>query len=941
MKLKKQKKESKNHTKSYHIAALVLCLLSASCLGQTEFSLWLNPNDVYSYTVDMLFSIAPQFKTNYTLTSKTPGFHVNNYKELIFDDLRQTPEPSSPKSALKGQEIQGEDQSDLRQARNLLLSCSKVRWLLEGLSASANCRSSIRLLSTDQTKNTVTYSKAAFPLIVSGVPQDALDYQVNIFLAQYHYSVIAAPHSNINGPTYDHMSIIAGTVNQGRQVSVSFSVKDLLGEVYSGYPRISSVSDDDKQYLISLVYAESFPPFQKNTKSATKGFLSVYYFVNKTPKRALYSQVLDFTKFANLADLVYISRVDISKAPAKTQEDGENLQQKKKVTADLQAFITYYTKQGFLSAQNCLFSVDLGSFAITYGQCTPLGGTADLGLAPGSRLQVFNSQYSGTFAMAFNHTTSGIALCKMNTAPTKYSVGPCTGTIRTLHPIAPPGSGWLIPGEFIPTTTININTEEQLIFQFDLKETNYGNSVYLAHQINATELLAGSTSSTFEILNNRGAKGLISGPGFAYILFKGEYSLFGIDKSRAMIDVTPRDIPDDYTRKKAGMLDFVGGDHGQHQGAAIYVKVIANNSVGVAGVDIPNLSTYYNSKSQLPVGRRNFKGNNLDFVFHGMTGLSAKIVNWGAQNRDLVVPISLLATKISQFDMLSSEFGIVVHKNAGGVSIVYGVLCTPSTPPATVEYSCQYTSQKWTLRNAKGAVKYRYVSKDNAHPGVVFFDVYTGKNPQITNIDPVFFSQDGKTVTSGALTLNIPPTSLQYIYFVVNGPRYAGIGYGNQDYVMISNSNPNAYPRNNNIQVFNTTDMELNAFTSKTAPYFTIDYKAVGISSTNQFCPRQIRTCAHDDRFLEIINNCGTGDVRILKMFMYGQLNPTTGPGIKLFLRQRPYTNPIQLGQPAPRFASFSDDVQFCPSGNEFHIWDPSNGKIYSKSTNDDNSIHD
>ena len=167
---------------------LVLSLLSTSCLGQKEFTLWLNPQDVYSYTYDQLFQTTASAKDSFTLTSLSQGFHINYYKILFFGDLVQTPTtPTSPASSLSSStnsspSNKAQDQTSLVTLNNpvQLLSCNRVRWLTAE-SASTCCGSSIRTLTLDTTKKSITYSSTGFPLIVGTDAKHLTDYQTVIF----------------------------------------------------------------------------------------------------------------------------------------------------------------------------------------------------------------------------------------------------------------------------------------------------------------------------------------------------------------------------------------------------------------------------------------------------------------------------------------------------------------------------------------------------------------------------------------------------------------------------------------------------------------------------------------------------------------------------------------------------------------------------------------
>ena len=200
---------------------LALCLLATSSVVQGQVQLWLNPDDIYSFTYDQLFTVDSKVGDDFTITTGTAGFHVNYYKELFFGDLVQTPAPPKQLASLTQAPKTGP------------LSCNRVKWLSD-TTAAAYCKPSIRVLTMDTSKKSITYSSFQFPL----VPKDSLnkylrDYQAVIFVGpQRYYKVVAT--KTAASVTNDEVTIFAGTVNKGRQTSLTLNATKLLGKTFTG-----------------------------------------------------------------------------------------------------------------------------------------------------------------------------------------------------------------------------------------------------------------------------------------------------------------------------------------------------------------------------------------------------------------------------------------------------------------------------------------------------------------------------------------------------------------------------------------------------------------------------------------------------------------------------------------------------------------------------------
>lgn len=111
----------------------------------------------------------------------------------------------------------------------------------------------------------------------------------------------------------------------------------------------------------------------------------------------------------------------------------------------------------------------------------------------------------------------------------------------------------------------------------------------------------------------------------------------------------------------------------------------------------------------------------------------------------------------------------------------------------------------------------------------------------------------------------------------------------------------------------------------------------IGLPVDSLFCPVAVTTCSHDDRFTEITNSCGSGDNRILKFFFTG-FNPS-GPtvispsDIKQQVRMDRLFNGVNLMK--------SFDLEFCPSGDEFTIFNKGFGIVYGVNTGGSPNFHD
>lgn len=449
-------------------------------------------------------------------------------------------------------------------------------------------------------------------------------------------------------------------------------------------------------------------------------------------------------------------------------------------------------------------------------------------------------------------------------------------------------------------------------FQFSLINKDTKKSVVNVHSIKIGQ----NGKVNFLATSDRGPDSFIVLTSGNYVLFKSDaYSLYQEATSfkEARLQVSARDLTDFTTKATITVTP-----EGETKKKTVVIEVNKMNSVykGQVIQHVGDVTGYVDYKTNMGYSRRNFVGNDLRFTFMDTTvksmlkkskSLGEKTFGFTSLNFDEQERIFLEKETgdLAQLDMLSDTFGLAVFKE-NNKDTVKGVSCERQS---ALSYSCSFTGQAYEIT---GNYRFKYSSLMLTSPGAIFFDEKLDEETSTLTVQTVFFSTDTLTVTKAPI-FKIEGTSKypHHIFYMLNGGKVKP-----DSYILVSLANT--------IPIFKADASDFSKLS--VSPYKTLTHAEYKLDK-GTFCPKSMLVCSHNDMFFEVANDCGFGDVRILK----GLLKPDGTVAVK----PSPTINRPDLGQ------GDKDITQtFCPSGDEFHIWNSETKKIYSTGTGPDNSIH-
>ena len=352
---------------------------------------------------------------------------------------------------------------------------------------------------------------------------------------------------------------------------------------------------------------------------------------------------------------------------------------------------------------------------------------------------------------------------------------------------------------------------------------------------------------------------------------------------------------------------------------------------------------YYSTPGFYQIPRKLLPGNNLSFSTsaldqNGAVDPSIQIVSEVSetQNFDFKrLPENVKMVSVFFRDIRNAL--VLVEDNTTQAQSVYLAI---SDIQADSNLSKSTKSTLNIVKNSKTTIhgelsEFVYASQNPTSPGFIFFDL-TNEGTYVTLLSSNMhvFQEKSKNDFIGKRDLDIfenqifisseKKEGIKHIFAAINGDQSKN--QQNDLYIYFSRgvSPLNVYIAPN----FDLKKMDVSNPN-------TLLGSQVGLDSDESiFCPVAVVTCPHDDRFTEITNSCGKGDDRILKFYFMGFKSGENTPN--LTIKQQVLIDRTFFGT-SPES---SYNLQFCPSGDEFTVFNPSTGQAYGTSTQKGSSVH-
>lgn len=280
--------------------------------------------------------------------------------------------------------------------------------------------------------------------------------------------------------------------------------------------------------------------------------------------------------------------------------------------------------------------------------------------------------------------------------------------------------------------------------------------------------------------------------------------------------------------------------------------------------------------------------------------------------------------------LVRRDFGVALLEISGGKRVISGI---GNCKKLDTSYQCQIQkSDKWIqLQGAPSQLQdWVFASKDPRKPGTFVFEV--GQ----TGTDVHFIP---KQLDQSSSSINIPGQTLGNVDYI-----FAAIG-GDQKLTESSvNFSPDVYlfflsQTEHTIKVFIGADFDITKINVNQPGELTCEQIGAR-DDTSVFCPIHIVTCAHDDRFYEVTNSCGEGDNRIIKFYFPGFDTSSYPYQHSVSTRQQIVLDNFVFYSQKHTVQETINNILFCPTGDEFWVYNTVVKKYYSKPTYNSNSIH-
>ena len=910
------------------VVALILILssflprpsLSSSPGSAVDMSLFLNPKDVFSVEVAEVF---PEFNPETEeIVLESPALFLNQLKEVAYHPLPQVT-GSAPGEYLG--RCRGE-QTFKNGSR--LLFCQNKKFMVFDLD----------------------FEQAEPIKAVKEAHKDPVNGFVSDFELFDDETILGIFTNKTAGSDDKYYKIGLFLVFGGVEHSWEIDIKANLS--FKNYPFLSSLRTKDG--IRGFIYDRSYEDDDDHSVWA-------HYFDIQLPKTGpILTPIFSYVK--------------LKEDTVGTKVDGINHLRLFPIqnSSDIEGYWTIFNKSG-ISLHKCKIEFLQGIPSQNETGCS----TIQIELPDGekfeeerSTIQVFEQNSTQKLIAIFNSEDNKITTCTLTEGSTTASE--CVTSSRSL----PKLPDWTAPLTF----KILQNGQDQLI-QLSITTIDTLDTVLAATHL--TKQQKQQEKPIFNIINNRGASAVLtaaSSPGIL-VLKSNAYSFYNTTLNKMVIDITPRDIQKDYlyTTLKRRTTAYPKATLSSYR---LSVKVL-DSVYDFQHIDqIPTtFAPGLGQKVTLPVNRAMVKGNDLRFIVKAEASkkkLFFDVRNQVKQNR-VFIDNNKPRGELIQLDMLSETLGLAVLK-ANGVRTISAVICTPGDSLSQTNRFRNKKDQKSMLQGQiectyeqrvtlQGNYRFKYLSKNNEFPGVVFFDEVEDQTAGQKKIICYYFSGDGEGIEKGEIRLE-SDTVVDNIFFSVNGPvpGNAEDPRGNpESYVVLSasknsktgaqnkkdenilrmdtneiNGNDSAKPIGSPgvLRIFISENLEFSKYLNSTTKPKILNHQSVGISDESLFCPKVVHTCTHNDRFYLVLNNCQNGDLRIIKFVMNDYEH--------LSLKQKPEINKIALSDQdersrRPKNSTHDENYEtpvFCPSGDEFHIFDPNTHELYSRYTNDDSSIH-